>query len=52
MAADRAALARALRRLKARLELTFEEPEKVYSFFDFSGTKEAKKSKKKAATTT
>ena len=49
LAADRAALARALRRLKAQLELTFEEPEKVYSFFDFSGAENARKIAKKAA---
>ena len=36
LAEDRAAIARAQRRLKAQLELTFEQPEKVYSFFDFA----------------
>ena len=36
LAGDRAAIARAQHRLKAQLELTFDEPEKVYSFFDFS----------------
>ena len=36
LAADRAAIARAQRRLKAQLELTFDDPDKVYSFFDFS----------------
>ncbi|WP_210516519.1 hypothetical protein [Hymenobacter terricola] len=36
LADDRAAIARAQHRLKAQLELTFDKPEKVYSFFDFS----------------
>ena len=36
LATDRAAIARAQRRLKAQLELTFDDPAKVYSFFDFS----------------
>ena len=48
LADDRTAIARAQRRLKAQLELTFEQPEKVYSFFDFAASKEAKKAKKKA----
>jgi hypothetical protein len=43
LAADRATIARAQRRLKAQLELTFEEPEKVYSFFDFSQARGNKK---------
>ncbi|WP_046245806.1 hypothetical protein [Hymenobacter terrenus] len=48
---DRAAIARAQRRFKAQLELTFDSPEKVYSFFDFSASKEAKKARKKAGPT-
>jgi hypothetical protein len=36
LADDRRAIAQTQRRLKAQLELTFDEPEKVYSFFDFS----------------
>lgn len=44
-AADRAAIARAQRRFKAQLELTFEGPAKVYIFFGFS---EAKLTKPKA----
>ncbi|RSK42500.1 hypothetical protein [Hymenobacter perfusus] len=36
-------LARALRRLKAQLELRFEDPEQVYRFFDFSKTHAATK---------
>lgn len=39
LADDRAAIARAQRRLKAQLELAFEDPAKVYSFFDFSAAK-------------
>lgn len=39
LASDRAAIARAQRRLKAQLELTFEDPAKVYSFFDFSAAR-------------
>lgn len=49
LAGDRAAIAQAQRRLKAQLELKFDEPEKVYSFFDFSDSKAAKKSTKNAA---
>ena len=41
---DRAAIARAQRRLKAQLELTLDDPAKVYSFFDFAASKAAKKS--------
>ena len=48
LADDRAAIAHAQRRLKAQLELSFEDPAKVYSFFDFSASKAAKKSKPKA----
>ncbi|HEX8327362.1 MAG TPA: hypothetical protein VF629_07465 [Hymenobacter sp.] len=48
LAADRAAIARAQRRLKAQLELTFDQPEKVYSFFDFSAAKVNKSGKAKA----
>ena len=47
LADDRAAIARAQRRLKAQLELTFEKPEKVYSFFDFSAAKVNKSGKVK-----
>ena len=54
LADDRLAIARAQRRLKAQLELTFESEEKVYSFFDFSkaeySCKAQKKATKKAAT--
>jgi hypothetical protein len=39
LAADRAAIAHAQRRLKAQLELTFEEEKKVYSFFDFAAAR-------------
>jgi hypothetical protein len=39
LADDRQAIARAQRRIKAQLELTFDEPEKVYSFFDFSAAR-------------
>ncbi|WP_345126408.1 hypothetical protein [Hymenobacter antarcticus] len=46
LADDRAAIARAQRRLKAQLELTFEKPEKVYSFFDFSAARLPKSKKK------
>ncbi|MDQ2771579.1 MAG: hypothetical protein M3Y54_13900 [Bacteroidota bacterium] len=47
LADDRAAIAHAQRRLKAQLELTFEKPEKVYSFFDFSAAKVNKSGKVK-----
>jgi len=47
LADDRAAIARAQRRLKAQLELTFDNPAKVYSFFDFSKAR-LPKAKKKA----
>jgi len=46
LADDRAAIARAQRRLKAQLELKFEDAAKVYSFFDFAkarGNKSASK---------
>ena len=46
LATDRAAIARAQRRLKAQLELTFDDPAKVYSFFDFSQTQLPKAKKK------
>jgi len=46
---DWIAVARALRRVKAQLELLFDEPAKVYSFFDFSKVKKAKKSAPTAA---
>jgi len=49
LADDRAAIARAQRRLKAQLELTFDQPEKVYSFFDFSKAESARKSARKTA---
>jgi hypothetical protein len=48
LADDRRAIARAQRRLKAQLELTFEEADKVYSFFDFSAA-QLPKSKKAAS---
>ena len=48
LADDRAAIAHAQRRLKAQLELTFDEPEKVYSFFDFGKAENARKVLKKA----
>ena len=47
LADDRAAIAHAQRRLKAQLELTFEDPAKVYSYFDFSASKAARKSQPK-----
>ena len=43
LADDRAAIARAQRRFKAQLELAFENPDKVYSFFDFSKARGNKK---------
>lgn len=43
----RAAIARAQRRLKAQLELEFDEPAKVYSFFDFSAAEAAHKVQKR-----
>jgi len=49
LAGDRAAIARAQRRLKAQLELTFDDPAKVYSFFDFSKAESARKALKRAA---
>jgi hypothetical protein len=48
LADDRRAIAAAQRRLKAQLELTFDDADKVYSFFDFSASKEAKNARKKA----
>lgn len=45
---DRAAIARAQRRLKAQLELKFEDAEKVYSYFDFSKAENARKAIKRA----
>ncbi|GAB3856004.1 hypothetical protein GCM10028822_27730 [Hymenobacter terrigena] len=45
LADDRAAIARAQRRLKAQLELKFEDEKKVYSFFDFSAAKLPKNKK-------
>lgn len=47
LAGDRAAIARAQRRLKAQLELAFEDEERVYKFFDFSASKAAKKRRPK-----
>jgi hypothetical protein len=44
LAQDWMAVARALRRIKAQLELQFDEAEKVYSFFDFTKVKKARKS--------
>ena len=43
LADDRNAIAHAQRRLKAQLELKFDEPEKVYSFFDFAKAENARK---------
>lgn len=43
LADDRAAIARAQRHFKAQLELAFEDPNKVYSFFDFSKARGNKK---------
>ncbi|UOQ55258.1 hypothetical protein [Hymenobacter cellulosivorans] len=43
LSADWLKLARALRRLKAQLELRFEETEEVYRFFDFGKTRVAKR---------
>ena len=48
---DRAAIARAQRRFKAQLELTFDQPAKVYSFFDFSQARVNKSGKDKKAKT-
>ncbi|GAB3870176.1 hypothetical protein GCM10028824_18470 [Hymenobacter segetis] len=48
LADDRRAIAHAQRRLKAQLELKFEDEKKVYSFFDFAATKEGRQAKKKA----
>ena len=47
LGADWEAIARAQRRLKAQLELTFDDPEKVCSFFDFSKAKVNKSGKVK-----
>lgn len=47
LADDRQAIARAQHRLKAQLELTFDDADKVYSFFDFSASKEARNARKK-----
>lgn len=49
LADDRAAIARAQRRLKAQLELAFDLPAKVYSYFDFAQAEQARKADKKAA---
>ena len=51
LAGDRAAIARAQHRLKAQLELAFEDAEKVYSFFDFSQARVNKSGKDKKAKT-
>ena len=48
LADDRAAIARAQRRLKAQLELKFEDPAKVYSYFDFAKAESARKAIKRA----
>lgn len=45
LADDRRAIALAQRRVKAQLELTFDDPAKVYSFFDFSKAYVAKEKK-------
>ena len=49
LAQDRAAIARAQRRLKAQLELTYDDPAKVYSFFDFARAEAARKDKRPPA---
>ncbi len=49
LADDRAAIARAQHRLKAQLELAFDSPAKVYSFFDFSKAEAARKKKQAPA---
>ena len=49
LADDRAAIARAQRRLKAQLELAFDLPAKVDSYFDFAQAEQARKADKKAA---
>jgi len=46
LADDRRAIALAQRRVKAQLELTFDDPERVYSFFDFSKAYLPKEKKK------
>ncbi|WP_400191955.1 hypothetical protein [Hymenobacter sp. B81] len=43
LSADWLALARALRRVKAQLELRFDEPAEVYRFFDFSKVRKARR---------
>ena len=48
LADDRAAIARAQRRLKAQLELKFEDAAKVYSYFDFAKAESARKAIKRA----
>jgi hypothetical protein len=48
LSADWLRLARALRRLKAQLELKYELPEEVYRFFDFSKTYSVAKKAAKA----
>ena len=50
LADDRAAIARAQRRLKAQLELKFEDVAKVYSFFDFAKARGNKKAPKDTPT--
>ena len=50
LADDRAAIARAQRRLKAQLELKFEDTAKVYSFFDFAKARGNKKAPKDTPT--
>jgi hypothetical protein len=43
LAEDWVAVARALRRFKAQLELKFDNPKEVYSFFNFGATRVAKR---------
>jgi len=50
LADDRRAIALAQRRVKAQLELTFDDPERVYSFFDFSKAR-GNKTKEKTSPT-
>ncbi len=49
---DRRAIALAQRRVKAQLELLFDDPAKVYSFFDFSAASVNKSGKVKVVTGT
>jgi hypothetical protein len=48
LSADWLTLARALYRLKAQLELTYDDPKQVYRFFDFSKTNKSNRALKAA----